>query len=116
MASTSQNLHADDHLHDFVGGGFGLLPDANHSPMAQHQNPVSNGKYMAHVMADDHNAGSARLEMQDEVKHFARFFDAERRRWLVHDDDVPLLRGGSANGDGLTLAAGKLPGFGVQRR
>ena len=47
----------------------------------------------------------ALLDVEDEFEHAARFFHAERRRRLVHDDDAAREGGRARHGDALALAA-----------
>ena len=47
------------------------------------------------------------LHVEDQLEHAARFLDAERRRRLVHDDDLGAEGGGARHRHALALAAGQ---------
>ena len=70
--------------------------------------PVSDGKNVHEVVADEHDGVAGLPELHDELEHELLLLDAEGSGWLIEDHDAAVLRHRSADRDRLALAAGEV--------
>ncbi len=77
--------------------------------VAHNEDAIGQLKHVRHVVADQHDGEAALLHPLDQVQHAARFPHAERRRRLVHDDDLAAPGDGARHRHALPLSAGEKP-------
>ncbi len=63
----------------------------NMPPVAQHGSPVTDFKNFVQVMTDVNNGHPVGLHFFDNGKQFVDFADAERRGWLIHNNEVGFV-------------------------
>src|ERR1700734_3448081 len=104
-ASPSDCRRAGDHEDDFLRSRPRGLTVADGPPSSQHPNAACDAEDLIEIMADDQYGQSLPLELEDHVFDCLCFRNAERRRWLVHENELRTPSSCSGDRHYLPLAA-----------
>src|SRR4029079_18221255 len=95
----------DDHAEDLVGGDFALIDRADDPGIFHDGDAVRQLIDVVDIVADEEDADALLFQLLDEVAHLRRLRRTERRRRLVHDEDVGVEVECPGDGDRLALTA-----------
>src|SRR6476661_5764703 len=87
-ASPSDCRRAGDHEDDFLRSRLRGLTVADGPASSQHPNAARDAEDLIEVVADDQYGYALPLELEDHVFDRLGFRNAERRRWLVHKNEL----------------------------
>ena len=94
-----------DGVDDLLLRRLAPLEDGGVASEPEHRDPVGHLEDVVEVVGDEDDGEPLLGEPPDEVEHLPRLGDAERGRRLVEDDDAGVPHHGTADRDGLALAA-----------
>src|SRR5262245_23276252 len=79
-----------DQAGDFLRRGIGGVLVRNLAAAPQNDDAVGDREYVRHAVADEDDRDALRLQAPDEPQHFGDLPHRDRRRWLVHQDQLGL--------------------------
>ena len=82
----------------------------DHRALAQHDDAVADGEDVGQAVADEDDRDALRGQRADELEHVLDLAHRERRRRLVHDDELGVEGQGAGDRHRLLLAAGQQAG------
>ena len=86
-----------------------LFDGADELALEHHADAVGEVEHVVDVVADQEDPDPLRLQLRDEVAHLAGLGRSERRRGLVHDQDLGVEVDGPGDGHRLALPTRQRP-------
>ncbi len=97
------DLAANHQLDDFVARNIRSLVLTNESPVAEDRHLVGDLEQLVHFVGDVDDARALGLERADDPEQVLDLAFRQRRGWLIHDQDVGIVRDGLGDLDHLPV-------------